>query len=263
MASRIDETPGVASRTPVGAAVDPEITRLQERCRRLERDIRQSELDRRNAMERLLRAEEQERRRLAAELHDDTVQVLAACLVSLDHLEQTVETADRDRISTVVTAARRTLAAATDRTRRLMFELRPTSLQQEGLAGALRDLADQVGEEAGLKVTVSVPEERYSYVVEEIAYRTVREAIVNVRKHARAAKLEVNVSEADGRLCGRVADDGRGFEVAAALERSRRQRRMGLDAMRARLQLASGGVDVRSAPGCGTVVSFELPAELP
>ncbi len=180
----------LAPRSLVGAAVDPEITRLEERCRRLERDIRQSELERRNAMERLLRAEEQERRRLAAELHDDTVQVLAACLVALDHLEQTVETADRRRITTVVTAARRTLAAATDRTRRLMFELRPTSLQDEGLAGALRDLADQVGEEAGLKVTVSVPEERYSYVVEEIAYRTVREAIVNVRKHARAASLE-------------------------------------------------------------------------
>jgi signal transduction histidine kinase len=263
MATRIDETLAIAPRIPVGAGMDVEVRRLEERCRRLERDIRQSELDRSNAMERLLRAEEQERRRLAAELHDDTVQVLAACLVALDRLEQAVETADRSRITTVVIAARRTLAAATDRTRRLMFELRPTSLQDEGLAGALRDLADQAGEESGLKVSVSVPEERYSYVVEEIAYRTVREAIVNVRKHARATALEVQVSEADGRLRGRVADDGRGFEVAAALERSRRQRRMGLDAMRERLQLAGGAVDVRSAPGCGTVVSFELPAELP
>jgi signal transduction histidine kinase len=263
MASRIDETLAIAPRIPVGAGMDAEVRRLEERCRRLERDIRQSELDRSNAIERLLRAEEQERRRLAAELHDDTVQVLAACLVALDRLEQAVETADRSRITTVVIAARRTLAAATDRTRRLMFELRPTSLQQEGLAGALRDLAEQAGEESGLKVSVSVPEERYSYVVEEIAYRTVREAIVNVRKHARAKALEVHVSEADGRLRGRVADDGRGFEVAVALERSRRQRRMGLDAMRERLQLAGGAVDVRSAPGCGTVVSFELPAELP
>jgi signal transduction histidine kinase len=263
MASRIDETPGMDSRSPVEGAVNAELARLEARCLRLERDVRRSELERRNAMERLLRAEEQERRRLAAELHDDTVQVLAACLVALDRLEQTVETADRSRITTVVTATRRTLAAATDRTRRLMFELRPTSMQDEGLAGALRDLADQVGEEAGLRVSVSVPEERYSYVVEEITYRTVREAIVNVRKHARAKALEVQVSETDGRLRGRVADDGRGFEVAAALERSRRQRRMGLDAMHERLRLAGGAVDVRSAPGCGTVVSFELPAELP
>jgi signal transduction histidine kinase len=263
MATRIDETPGAAPRSLVEAAVTAELARLEERCRRLEQDIRQSELDRRNAMERLLRAEEQERRRLAAELHDDTVQVLSACLVALDRLEQTVESADRSRIATVVIATRRTLAAATDRTRRLMFELRPTSLQHEGLAGALRDLADQAGEEAGLRVSVSVPEERYSYVVEEIAYRTVREAIVNVRKHARAKALEVGITVTDGRLRGRVADDGRGFEVATAIERSRRQRRMGLDAMRERLRLAGGGVEVRSAPGCGTVVTFELPAELP
>jgi len=96
-----------------------------------------------------------------------------------------------------------------------------------------------------------------------LLYRLLQESLANVRKHARAAKLEVKVSEADGRLCGRVADDGRGFEVEPALERSRRQRRMGLDAMRERLRLAGGGVEVRSAPGCGTVVSFELPAELP
>lgn len=242
--------------------LDGELARLEERCLQLERDIRQSELERRHAMERLLRAEEQERRRLAAELHDDTVQVLTACLVALDRLEQTVETAGRDRIASVVTATRGTLAAATDRTRRLMFELRPTSLHQEGLAGALRDLADQAGEEAALSVSVTVADQRHPYVVEEIAYRTVREAIVNVRKHARATALEVEITLSDGLLRGRVADDGRGFEVADALERSRRQRRMGLDAMRERLRLAGGSVEVRSAPGCGTVVSFELPAEL-
>jgi signal transduction histidine kinase len=173
-----------------------------------------------------------------------------------------VETAERDRITMVVDATRRTLAAATDRTRRLMFELRPTSLQQEGLAGALRDLAEQAGEEAALRTSVSVPDRRYPYVIEEIAYRTVREAIVNVRKHARATTLEVEIGLRDGRLHGRVADDGRGFEVEAALERSRRQRRVGLDTMRERLRLAGGSVDVRSAPGSGTVVSFELPVEI-
>jgi two-component system sensor histidine kinase UhpB len=257
VAGRIDETPGASE-----PALDGEFARLEERCLQLEQDIRRSELERRHAMERLLRAEEQERRRLAAELHDDTVQVLTACLVALDRLEQTVETAGRDRIASVVTATRGTLAAATDRTRRLMFELRPTSLQQEGLSGALRDLTEQAGEEAGLTTSVTVPDARYPYVVEEIAYRTVREAIVNVRKHARATALEVVLQLQDGRLQGQVIDDGRGFEVAAALERSRRQRRMGLDTMLERLLLAGGSVDVSSVPGSGTVVSFELPLDV-
>jgi signal transduction histidine kinase len=258
VASRVDET--VAELAPVDAGAQREVARLRERCRRLEQGMRASERERRQAIERLLRAEEQERRRLAAELHDDTVQVLTACLVALDRLGQTVDAPEHERIASAVAATRRTLSAATDRTRRLMFELRPTSLQQEGLAGALRELAEQAGEEAGLRVSVSVSAERHPYVVEEIAYRTVREAVVNVRKHARAAALEVVVGVADGRLCGRVVDDGRGFDVPTAIERSRRQRRMGLDTMRERLQLAGGSVDVRSAPGQGTVVSFELPA---
>jgi signal transduction histidine kinase len=259
VASRVDETVAEPATVDAGAAV--EITRLRDRCRRLEQGMRASERERRHAIERLLRAEEQERRRLAAELHDDTVQVLTACLVALDRLGQTVDAAEHERISTAVLATRRTLAAATDRTRRLMFELRPTSLQHEGLAGALRDLAEQAGEEAGLRTAISVPAERYPYVVEEIAYRTVREAIVNVRKHARAKALEVIVRVEDGRLHGRVVDDGRGFDVAAAIERSRRQRRMGLDTMRERLELAGGSVDLRSAHGEGTVVSFDLPVD--
>jgi signal transduction histidine kinase len=259
MASRIDETAEADTLTALER--DREIARLRERCRRLEAGMRRSERERRHAIERLLRAEEQERRRLAAELHDDTVQVLTACLVALDRLGQTVETAERERIATVVGAARRTLAAATDRTRRLMFELRPTSLQQEGLSGALRDLTEQAGEEAGLRTSISVPEARFPYVVEEIAYRTVREAIVNVRKHARATALEVILELHDGRLHGRVIDDGRGFEVAAAVERSRRQRRMGLDTVRERLRLAGGSVEVSSTPGSGTVVSFDLPVD--
>jgi signal transduction histidine kinase len=259
MASRVDETVAVMATE----AADPqrEIARLEERCRRLEQGMRASERERRHAIERLLRAEEQERRRLAAELHDDTVQVLTACLVALDRLGQTVDAPEHERIATAVAATRRILAAATDRTRRLMFELRPPSLQAEGLNGALRDLVEQAGEEAALRTAVSVPAERFPYVVEEIAYRTVREAIVNVRKHARASALEVVVTVEDGRLCGRVVDDGRGFDVPAAIERSRRQRRMGLDTMRERLHLAGGSVELRSAPGEGTVVSFKLPAD--
>jgi signal transduction histidine kinase len=258
VSSHVDETVATAT---VDADAEGEIARLRERCRRLEQGMRASERDRRQAIERLLRAEEQERRRLAAELHDDTVQVLTACLVALDRLGQTADVAEPERIASVVDATRRTLAAATDRTRRLMFELRPPSLQVEGLAGALRDLAEQAGEEARLRTAVSVPAERYAYVVEEIAYRTVREAVVNVRKHARATALEVVITVEDGRLRGRVVDDGRGFDVPAAFERSRRQRRMGLDTMRERLQLAGGNVELQSSPGAGTVVSFELPVD--
>jgi signal transduction histidine kinase len=263
VAPHVDESVGAGAPAALGDGFgELELARLRERCRRLEGSVRRSERERRHAIERLLRAEEQERRRVAAELHDDTVQVLTACLVVLDRLGYAADATDPERISTAVGAARRTLAAATDRTRRLMFELRPTSLQDEGLAGALADLADQLAEEAGVVASVSVAPDRYPYVVEELAYRTVREAIVNVRKHARASAIGIEIEARDGVLHGRVTDDGRGFDVDAAFERSRRQRRMGLDTMRERLHLAGGSVDVRSAPGSGTVVAFELPIKL-
>lgn len=262
MASHVDETVGAGAPAALGDGIGGlEVARLRERCRRLEQSVGRSERERRHAIERLLRAEEQERRRLAAELHDDTVQVLTACLVVLDRLGQAADATDPERISAVVGAARRTLAAATDRTRRLMFELRPPSLQEEGLAGALTDLADQLAEEAGVVASVAVAPDRYPYIVEELAYRTVREAIVNVRKHARAHAIGIEVEARDGVLHGRITDDGRGFDVDAAFERSRRQRRMGLDTMRERLHLAGGSVEVRSAPGSGTIVAFQLPLQ--
>jgi signal transduction histidine kinase len=263
VSAHVDETVGADDPAARGDGVaELEAARLRERCRRLEQSVRRSERERRQAIERLLRAEEQERRRLAAELHDDTVQVLTACLVVLDRLGHAADAADPERISTVVGAARRTLAAATDRTRRLMFELRPPSLQEEGLAGALADLAGQLQEDAGVVTSVSVAPDRHHYVVEELAYRTVREAVVNIRKHARATAVGIEVEARDGVLYGRVSDDGRGFDVDAAFQRSRRQRRMGLDTMRERLQLAGGAVAVRSAPGSGTVIAFQLPLRL-
>jgi signal transduction histidine kinase len=263
VAPHVDETVGKGTPAALGDGIAAlEVARLRERCRRLEGSVRRTDRERRQAIERLLRAEEQERRRLATELHDDTVQVLTACLVVLDRLGYAADATDPERISTAVGAARRTLAAATDRTRRLMFELRPTSLQDEGLAGALADLAGQLAEEAGVVTSVAVAPDRYPYVVEELAYRTVREAIVNVRKHARASAVGIEIEARDAMLYGRITDDGRGFDVDAAFERSRRQRRMGLDTMRERLHLAGGAVAVRSAPGSGTVVAFQLPIRL-
>ena len=132
------------STTDTGA----EVRRLEARCRALEQLVHRSEAERRRVVSRLLRAEQQERRRIASELHDDTVQVLAASLLALDRLAGCT---NADAIRGVAESTRQTLAAATDRTRRLMFELRPP----QGFAKAVRELASQAGHEADLDVEVS------------------------------------------------------------------------------------------------------------
>jgi signal transduction histidine kinase len=156
----------------------------------------------------------------------------------------------------VAESTRRTLAAATDRTRRLMFELRPP----QGLARAVRELASQAGREADLDVEVTVPSEPLPFMVEEVAYRTVREAVSNVRRHARARRLEIHIAIAGDMLRGSVRDDGRGFDLARIGRRAHGVRlHLGIETLLERAELAGGRANVDSKPGKGTEVTFELP----
>ncbi len=237
------------STTDTGA----EVRRLEARCRALEQLVHRSEAERRRVVSRLLRAEQQERRRIASELHDDTVQVLAASLLALDRLAGCT---NADAIRGVAESTRQTLAAATDRTRRLMFELRPP----QGFAKAVRELASQAGHEADLDVEVSVPAEPIPFMVEEVAYRTVREAVSNVRRHAQARHLEIAVAVSNGVLRGSVRDDGRGFDPARIGRRAHGVRmHLGIETLLERAELAGGKATVDSTPGKGTEVAFELP----
>jgi PAS domain S-box-containing protein len=227
---------------------------------RAERALRDSETRRRRVVAEMLRTAEEERTRIAAELHDDTVQVMAATLLSLDRLGAALDAGDGDRAGLAARAARETLAAAVDRTRRLMFELRPPLLEAQGLDPALRDLAATAAAEAGFDVRADIRVGRYPEPVETLAYRTAQEAISNVRKHAQATRLELVLCDEAGGLRGEVTDDGCGFDPEQALDRRAMRLHMGLDAMMERVRLAGGEVDVRSQRGSGTSVRFRIPA---
>ena len=139
-----------------------------------------------------------------------------------------------------------------------MFELRPP----QGFAKAVRELASQAGREAELDVEVSVPSEPIPFMVEEVAYRTVREAVSNVRRHAHARRLEIAVAVSEGMLRGSVRDDGRGFDPARIGRRAHGMRlHLGIETLLERAELAGGRATVNSTPGKGTEVAFELPLE--
>jgi signal transduction histidine kinase len=207
----------------------------------------------------MLRAEEAERARIATELHDDTIQVMTAALFTLDRVPRTIAAGDTERALETLGTLRRTLVSAVERTRRMTFELRPPLLEAHGLGIAVRDLADEAAREGGFEVDLHASIERYPFAIEELVYRTVQEALSNVRKHARASKVTIALQERNGSLTGWVRDDGRGFDIERALDRHRMRMHVGLDAMRERVHLAGGRLDIHSEKAAGTSVEFAVP----
>jgi signal transduction histidine kinase len=226
-----------------------------------QRALETSERRRRALLGSMLRAEEAERQRIAVELHDDTIQVMVAALVGLDACQATIDRDDTDAAVERIARARTTLSEAVDRVRRMTFELRPPLLDAQGLGPAVSDLLDEVAAECGLETRMDVSVRRYSPEIEILAYRTVRELMANVRKHAQAERIELSLHDRGSLLVCSVTDDGVGFD-SDGVDRPRKRRRMrlhlGLDATVERVRIAGGTFSIDSGPG-GTTVRFTVP----
>ena len=230
-----------------------DVTEEREQERRL-RDIEQR---RQTLLEDIINAESEQRSRIAEELHDDTIQVMAASLMELDRIDRLLRKMDIDAARDAITGARGALTEATDRTRRLTFELRPQLLEAAGLAAAVRDLADALHHDTGADVKVRTRLSRYPVDIETLVYRTIREVLINVRKHARAANVSISLVERQGSLHGTIRDDGRGFR--STRRTSHRSTHIGMDTARERMRAMTGSFDVTSVVGEGTTVEFQLP----
>jgi signal transduction histidine kinase len=196
-------------------------------------------------------AAEQERRRWARELHDETLQGLGALQMMLSSAarEQSPE-----RRETIVRQAAEHTRGEIDRLRRLIVELRPAELDELGLEPALEALADRRASE-GLEVAVEaqLDGQRLPPALESAVYRIVQEALTNAAKHAGSGHAVVRVSAAPASVEVSVSDDGRGFDVDEP------SAGFGLVGMRERAGLLGGSVEVISAPGQGTTVRAVLP----
>jgi signal transduction histidine kinase len=238
---------------------DAEVAR--DSALKTQRALETSERRRRALLGSMLRAEEAERQRIAVELHDDTIQVMVAALVGLDACQATIDRDDADAAVERIARARTTLSEAVDRVRRMTFELRPPLLDAQGLGPAVSDLLDEVAAECGLETHIDVSVRRYSPEIEILAYRTVRELMANVRKHAQANRVELSVHDRGSVLACALTDDGVGFDSGGG-DRPRRRRRMrlhlGLDATVERVRIAGGTFSIDSNSG-GTTVRFTVP----
>jgi PAS domain S-box-containing protein len=225
----------------------------------MEAALRESERRRMEILASMLRAEEAERSRIATELHDDTVQVMTAALFALDRVALIVRRSAYDRIESALTVTRATLEEATARARRLMFELRPAILHEQGLVAAVTVLADETRRETGANTDVRGATGRYRHDIEQLAYRSVQEVLTNVRKHAGATDVAITLRDDGEALVCEVADNGRGFDPDAIRERPGAALHAGLDTMVERIRAAGGETLVESQPGAGTRVRLTIP----
>lgn len=205
---------------------------------------------------RALRAEEEERKRIARELHDETAQSLAALLVRLRVVRRVEDSAQR---AAMLDALREQLAATLDGVRRYARGLRPPELDELGLAPAVEAFARTLAEGTGLRVEIMVErvEGRLTRETELALYRVVQEALSNVVRHAKANEARVSLRRANGTVIAEVVDDGRGFSVEEVV--GGEDRGLGLFGMRERAAYVGGRVDIESEPGAGTRVRIVIP----
>ncbi len=204
-----------------------------------------------------IEASEQERRRWARELHDETLQSLAGLRLGLS---SAMRGSDEDRSKAIEVA----VASVTEEIanlRSLIVELRPAALDEYGTAAAIESLAERTAARQGIPVEAHVDlafergdePTRHTTELESTTYRLVQEALTNAVRHAGATRIHIDVSDHDGCVDVAVADDGRGFDPATTDSGG-----FGLTGMRERVELADGELDIDSGP-TGTTVRARLP----
>ena len=208
----------------------------------------------RDAMRRVVEAQELERTRLARELHDETGQALTSILLGLRTLEQTVET-DQGREG--VAAVRELVVSTLQDVRRLAFELRPATLDDFGLTPAIERLADTLRQNRSVKVDVEIGigDERLPADVETTIYRIVQEALTNISKHAAATRISISLTRKERAVMVVIEDDGDGFDPSNHTDG------LGLAGMRERVTLLGGRLRVEASRGSGTTVAVEVPVQ--
>jgi signal transduction histidine kinase len=207
----------------------------------------------RNALRRVVAAQELERQRLARELHDETGQALTSVLLGLRAVEDKLESPDA---RAAVAEVRELVVATLQDVRRLAVELRPKALDDFGLVPALERLTQTFAEQSGIAVDfeAALGADRLPDEIETALYRIVQESLTNVVKHARARHVSVLLTRKNGSAAAVIEDDGRGFDP-----RTVRDGGFGLEGMRERVMLLDGRLEVETSPGAGTTLVVEMP----
>jgi signal transduction histidine kinase len=224
------------------------------------------EISRRNALcreflHRTVKTQEEERRRIARELHDELGQVLTGLAIGLRGAQTSL---DRPGLlGTQLKQLEDMAVQALGSMRHLVDELRPAVLDDMGLPAALRHRVENFASLSGVKTSLTIGQDypRLPGDLETILFRVSQEALTNIARHAQAAQAWIDLKCDDGWVILQIEDDGVGFDPAAALEDAERPAGWGLVGIQERVRLANGEVQIHSEPGKGTRLIVKVPFE--
>jgi len=207
----------------------------------------------------MIAVQEEERRRVAYEVHDGFTQIAAAAyrrLQTFAEHHRSKYSEDREELEDAIALVRRTLGEA----RCVIANLRPITLDDFGLATAIRMQVEELQTE-GFETSYEgmLGEERLPSMLEINLFRVAQEALTNVRKHAETNRVRVVIGRHDGVVRLEVSDWGRGFSPSEVRGSGDLSERVGISSMRDRVALLSGTLQIRSEPGVGTSVVAEAP----
>jgi signal transduction histidine kinase len=244
---------------PVPPAGEDEIGRLALALEQLRRTL-QGDERRTQLLKRVMSAQEEERRRIARELHDQTTQQLSALAMQLD-----AAAAARPNAAEALARAQSIVRSAIDDLHRLIHDLRPSMLDDLGLLPAIGSYADSHLSAHGIVVHCEFPAAVPTLPPEAATalYRVAQEAITNVARHAAAETVLIACTVSPDRIVIEIEDDGVGFEPASVTQPRESGEGLGLLGMRERVALLGGRLDIESESGRGTRVVAELPIAAP
>jgi signal transduction histidine kinase len=227
---------------------------------RLHQEVRRKEEVRGELLQDMFLIQEEERRRIARELHDETSQVLASLAANLE-VASGMLPADAEKIKNKLKEAQNLSISILDEVHKLIYELRPTLLDDLGLVAAIRWLADNNLKPMGITVNFRTVGKvrRLAPQLETTLFRVIQEAVSNIARHAQAKNADIKLYFRNNVVKVKIGDDGPGFDVEEAMSSKERPRGLGLLGMKERVELMNGTLSIRSRSHGGTDIDIEIP----
>jgi len=240
-------------------SIAPQIAIAIENAK-LHQEVQRKDEIRGELLQDMFSIQEEERKRIARELHDETSQVLASLSASLEAAVGMLP-ASSDDIKAVLRKAQALSIDVLDGIHKLIYELRPSLLDDLGLVAAARWLAENNLVASGVAVNLKTigRKRRLSPRLETTLFRVIQEAVNNIAKHAHAKNASVSLHFKKSAIRVLIRDDGEGFNVNEAISSKDRPRGLGLVGMKERVAIVNGNLDIRSYPGRGTEIIIEIP----